>query len=55
MNQQPQITNEQILYAQALQIAMMIKGPPTFILDIDPKTTLDQYRETALAIMRYLQ
>jgi hypothetical protein len=54
MNEQSQITNEQILYALALQIAMVIKGPPKYFLDIDVKSPLDQYKETALAIMHYL-
>jgi hypothetical protein len=62
MNQNPQATNDQILYAQALQIAIQLSGntntknplPTAFPHDLFVEKDLEKYRALTLSILRYL-
>jgi hypothetical protein len=61
MNDTPQITNDQILYAQALQIAILTADlpKPSFLTSYPNDTSiekgLNQYHDLALSILRALR
>jgi hypothetical protein len=60
MNENSQPTNEQILYAQALQIAIQLSGDTqsfkaAYPTDMLVEKHLEKYRELARSVLRYLR
>jgi hypothetical protein len=59
MNDSPQITNEHILYAQALQIAILMSEPPSLPASMPNNMTveknIDRYHDLAKSVLLVLR